>query len=116
MVNSVLPSTEVPLEARSHHAPSRPRPEANCGIRVLDAQHALLNEVEDFLVERRLQPVRDMARKRLEQANRLFPDRRIKCDGLFNRLERRPRSADHFHQRNYMWRVEWMSDHAPLGI
>src|SRR5277367_275273 len=97
MVNPARTSAEVPLEAWSHHAPSRPRPVAHCHIGVGDAQYTLLNEVEDFLVERRLQPVGDMTGKRLEQTNRLFPNRRIKRHGLLDRLGRRFGSAHHFH-------------------
>src|SRR5258708_36036655 len=97
MVNPARPSAEVPLEAWSHHAPSWPRPVAHCHVGVGDAQYALLNEVEDFLVERRLQPVGDMAGKRLEQTNRLFPNRRIKRHSLLDRLGRRFGSAHHFH-------------------
>src|SRR5277367_3479172 len=97
MVNPARPSAEMPLEAWSHHAPSRPRPVAHCHVGVGDAQYALLNEVEDFLVERRLQPVGDMTGKRLEQTNRLFPNRRIKRHGLLDRLGRRFGSAYHFH-------------------
>src|ERR1700677_3094956 len=97
MVNPALPSAEVPLEAWSHHAPSRPRPVAHCHVGVGDAQYALLNEVEHLLVERCLQPVGDMTRKRLEETNWLFPNRRIKRHCPLDRLGRRFGSAHHFH-------------------
>src|SRR3984957_6917620 len=112
MVNPARPSAEVPLEAWSHHAPSRPRPVAHCHVGVGDTEYALLNEVEDFLVERRLQPVGDMTGERLKQTNRLFPNRGIKRHGLLDRLGRRFGSAHHFHERNDVRRIERMSDHA----
>src|SRR5277367_2463538 len=57
MVDPARPSAEVPLKARSHHPPPRPRPIAHGDIGVRDAQYALLNEIEDLLVDRRLQPI-----------------------------------------------------------
>src|SRR3984957_7848032 len=115
MGNPARPSAEVPLEAWSHHAPSRPRSVAHRHVGIGDAQYALLNEVEHLLVERRLQPVGDMSGKRLEQTNWLFPNGRIKRHGLLDRLGRRFGSAHHFHQGNNVRRIERMSYHTPLG-
>src|SRR5271169_5531491 len=115
MVNPARPSAEMPLEAWSHHAPSRPRPVAHCHVGVGDAQYALLNKVKHLFVERRLQPVCDVTGKRLEQTNWLFPNRRIKRHGPLDRFGRRLGSAYHFHQRNYVRRIKRMSDHTPLG-
>src|ERR1700733_2338587 len=115
MFNPACSSAEVPLEAWSHYAPSRPWSVAHCHVCVGDAQHTFLNEVEHFLVERRLQPVGDMTGKCLVQTNWFFPNRRIKRHGLLDRFRRRLGSAHHFHQRNHVRRIERMSDHTPLG-
>ena len=55
-------AAEVPLQARTHHAPAQPGPLAHGIVGVRDAQHALLNEVHDLAIERRLEPVRRRGR------------------------------------------------------
>jgi hypothetical protein len=60
-------------------------------------------------------PMVDMARNRLEQTNRLLPNRRIERHGLFDRLGRRLGSAHHFDQRNDVWGIGYMSDHTTFG-
>src|SRR2546422_1875600 len=56
MLHEVLdasrPAAEVPLQTRPHDAPSQPGAVAHRVVRVLDAQHVLLNQVHDLAVER----------------------------------------------------------------
>src|SRR6202020_2501354 len=40
---------------------------------------------------------------------------RIKRHRFFDGLRRRLGSADHFHQRNHMWRIERVSDDTAFG-
>src|SRR2546430_7986600 len=64
MLHEVLdasrPAAEVPLQTRPHDAPSQPRAVAHRVVRVLDAQHVLLNQVHDLAVERGLEAVGDV--------------------------------------------------------
>ena len=86
--DSAIAATQMPLQALTHHAPAKPRSVAHGSISVLDAQHALLDEVEHLAIERRLQAVRDMAGKLLLQVNRLLADRRIERHRRLDRFGR----------------------------
>ena len=114
--DSASAAAQMPLQALTHHAPAKPRSIADGRISVLDAQHALLDEVEHLAIERRLQAVRDMAGKLLLQVNRLLADRRVERHRRLDRFGRGLRSADHLHERNDVRRVERMPDEDALGV
>src|SRR5207237_6688058 len=107
---------EMPLQTRPHHSPARSGPITNSNVRVLDAQHVVLNQIHDLLVERRLQPIADMAGKFLLQFDRLLPDRRVKRERLLNCIRRCLRSSDNFHYWNDVWRIKRMSDENALRV
>ena len=109
-------AAQMPLQALAHHAPAKPRSIADGGVRVLDAQHALLDEVEHLPIERRLQAVGHVPGKLLPQMNRLLADRRIERHRLLDRFRRCLGAAHHFHQRNDVRRVERMADEDALGV
>jgi hypothetical protein len=74
----------MPLQAGSHHSPSKPRTIGHGNIGVRDTQHTLLNEIDDFLIERRLKTVGDMTGKCLEQMDRLLSYGSVERHGLFD--------------------------------
>src|SRR3954469_24225489 len=109
MFDAASASTKVPLQTRPHHPPTRPWPIAHGHIRILNAQHVVLDQIHDLFVERGLQPVTDVTRKLLFQLDRLLPDRCVKRERLLDRVRRSFRSSDNFHQWNDVRRIEWMS-------
>src|SRR5438094_7078128 len=106
----------MPLQALTHDAPAESWSVRNRNIRVVYAQHALLDEVEHFSIERRLQAVGHMARKFLPQLNRLLPDRRVERHRLLNDCGRCLATPDDFHERDDVRRVEWVPDEDTLGV
>src|SRR4051812_37355543 len=100
MIHEMLDATgataEMPLQTRPHHSPARSRTITNSNVRVLDAQHVVLNQIHDLLIERGLQPVADVTRKLLFQLDRLLSDRCVKRERLLNRFRRSLRPSDDF--------------------
>src|SRR5262252_8739038 len=116
MLNSRLPAAEMKEQVRSHYSPAQSRSPAHGCIRISDIQYTLLDQIHDFPVECCLQPVRDVADNFLAELDRLFPDRAVKRDCLFDCFRRCVVTADHFDQRNDVWRIEWMADEDALGM
>src|SRR5258707_448297 len=56
MTDPTCAAADMPLQAGSHDAPPKPRTIGHGNIGVRDTQHTLLNEIDDFPIERRLQP------------------------------------------------------------
>src|SRR5262249_5202049 len=108
-------TTEVPLQAGTHHPPTKPRPPADSIVRIRDTQHVLLDEVHDLSVEGRLEPVGDMPRDFLPQMYGLLSDGRIKPHRLLDSVGRSLCSSDYFDERNDVWRIERMSNQHALG-
>ena len=63
VLDAAFAAAEMPLQALTHDAPAESRSVGNRNIHVLHAQHALLDEVEHFSIERRLQAVGHVARE-----------------------------------------------------
>ena len=120
MLHEVLdasrPAAEVPLQTRPHDAPSQPGAVAHRVVRVLDAQHVLLNQVHDLAVERGLEAVGDVTGQLLPEVHGLLADRRIELHRPLDGARGRLHAADHFHQRNDVRRIERMSHQAALGV
>src|SRR5262245_55216960 len=93
-------ATEVPLQTGTHDAPTKPRPPAHGIIRICDTQHALLDEVHDLPIERRLEPVCGMPGNFLPQMDGPLSDGRIKRHRLLDSVGRSLRSADNFDERD----------------
>src|ERR1700722_9652624 len=96
MLDSTRATAQVPLQALAHHAPAKPGAVADGGIRVLNAQDALPDQVKHLAVERGLKPVRHVSRKLLLQMDRLLADRSIEADCLLNRVRRSLIATDDF--------------------
>src|SRR6266851_2095715 len=60
---SIRPAAEMKQQIGSHNAPAESRSPANRSVRIRNVEHALLNQVNDFTVERRLQPVGHVANR-----------------------------------------------------
>src|SRR6266436_3643467 len=71
---SIWPAAEMKQQVGSHNAPAKSRSPANRSVRIRNVEHALLNQVNDFTVESRLEPVGDVAYNFLAQMNRLLAD------------------------------------------
>src|ERR1700723_657173 len=110
------PASQMPLQARAHHTPSKPWPIARGDVCILHTDDALLDEIEDLSVERRLKPVPNMARESLAQPDRLLADRRIERHGSFDHRLGRLRPAYYFNQGHKMGGIKGMPYHAALGM
>jgi hypothetical protein len=73
-------------------------------------------EVGDLAVKGRLQAVPDMTVQVLVLPNGLLADRRIEGHRLPDRFRRRLRSANDFHERDDVRRVERVPDEDTLGV
>src|SRR6266542_1836978 len=80
---------EVELQAGPHDAPTESRPPAHGGVRVGDAQDVLLDEVQDLLEQRHLQPVRDVSGNLLLQQDGLLADGGVERHRALDVLGRR---------------------------
>ncbi len=109
-------STEMPLQARPHRAPAKPRPVGDRNVGISHAQHALLNEIENFLVERRLQSIRRVPRNAFVKPYRLLAHRRVERHRALDRRFRRFGAANDLDQRNDVRRIERMPDDAALWM
>ena len=109
-------AAEVPLQTGSHHSPAESRSPAHGIVRIRNAQHALRNEVGDLAVEGRLQAVPDMTIQFLVQSNGLLADRGIEGHCSLDRFRRRFGSANDFHERDDVRRVEGVPDEDTLGV
>src|SRR6266567_3584820 len=78
-------SAQMPLQARAHDAPPNPRSVAHGDVGIGHAQHALLDEIEHLLVERRLEAVARVARQRLVKPDRLAADGGVERHCAFDR-------------------------------
>ena len=116
MLDAALTAPEMPLQARAQHAPPRAGSVAHRSICVLDAEHALLDQVQHFTIERRLEPICHVARQFLVETNRLLADGFVKGHGPPDRLVRRLRTADDFDERDDVRRIERVADQHALGV
>src|SRR5580692_4413670 len=106
----------MPLQAGAHHSPAQPGAVADGDVCIFDAEYALLDEIENLAVERRLQAVANMAGDSFSQADRLLADRSVERYRPFDDRIGRFCSAYHFDQRDHVRRIEGMTDHAALGM
>src|SRR3989442_5718260 len=99
MLHEVLdasrPAAEVPLQTRPHDAPSQPGAVAHRVVRVLDAQHVLLNQVHDLAVERGLEADGAVTAQLPPEAHGLLADRRIEMHRPPGALRGRLYAAQH---------------------
>src|ERR1700728_3319661 len=106
----------MPLQARAHHTPPKPRPIAHCNVCILHTDDALLDEIEDLFVERRLEPVPDMTWESLAQPDRLLADRRVERHGSFDHRLGGFRTAYYFNQGNDVRGIKRMAYYAALRM
>src|SRR5438874_10911067 len=97
IVDAAGATAEMPLQTWPHHSPAWSRSITNSNVRILDAQHVVLNQIHDLLVKRRLQPVSDVTGKFLFQMDRFLSNRGVKRKRLLNRFRRSLGAADNFH-------------------
>src|SRR5579859_3874676 len=71
---SIRPAAEMKQEIGSHNTPAKSWSPGNRGVRILNVEHALLNQVNHFTVESCLQPVGHVAYDFLAQMDRLLAD------------------------------------------
>src|SRR5215475_1017092 len=116
MFDSARAATKVPLQTRTHHSPAQAGTVAHGIIGIANTQHAILNEIHNLFIERRLETIANVTRKFLVQLNRLLADGGVERDRLLNRFRRRLRSPDDFDQRNEVWRIERMTYQDPLSV
>src|SRR5690349_3930129 len=69
MSYSIRSAAEMKQQIGPHNTPAKSRSPANRGIRIRDIEHSLLDQVNDFSVESRLQPVGCMAYNFLAKMN-----------------------------------------------
>src|SRR5438270_4807879 len=116
MFDAADATAEMPLQTRAHHSPARSRSIAHRHVCVFNAQHVMLNQIHDLLVERRLQPISDVTGKFLFQMDRFLSNRCVKRERSLNRFWRCIRSADNLHYWDDVWRIERMSDEITFGL
>src|SRR6201999_3822216 len=98
-----------------HHAPANAGSVAHSSVRIRHAEDALLHEVENFLVERRLEAIGYVAGQRFVQTHWLLTDARVERHRTLNRGLGGLGSAHNLHQRHNMRWIERMTDHTTLG-
>src|SRR6185503_19105188 len=101
-------ASEVELQVGSHDAPAQSRSPAHRSVGVSDAQHVLLEEVENLLVESDLEPVGHMARELLLEQNGLLADLRVELHRPLDGVGRGLGACHNFNQRNDVRRMEGM--------
>ena len=60
MIYPSRPSSQVPLQARSHHSPPESWTITHRVISIADTQNALLNQIHNFFVEGDLESIADV--------------------------------------------------------
>src|SRR5260370_2721839 len=103
-------------QIRPHEAPTQSRPPTHRGICVRNAEAVLLNQVDNLAIESGLKTVRDMADHLFLHVNRSLTDRGIERHRTLDCLSRCLFATDDLNQRNEVWRIEGVSDHAALGV
>src|SRR3954464_9947921 len=86
------------------------------GVGVGNIQNTLFDEVDNFTIECSLKPVCDMPNHFFAHVDRPFTDRSVEGDGPLYSFRRCLLTSDNLDQRNHVRRVEWMTNHASLGI
>src|SRR5215469_12700859 len=109
-------TAEVKLQTRPHDAPAKPWPPANRIIGIGHTEHPLLDEIQDFAIKRRLQPVRDVPGHLLAQQNRPLTDRRVEGHCLLNGLGRCLSACDDLNERDDVRRIEGVSDDTAFWV
>src|SRR5271168_1617296 len=74
MLDSAWTTAQVEQQIWTHQAPTQPRPPAHGHVRIGDIQYALLDEVDDFTVERRLKAIGYVADDLFADMNRFLAD------------------------------------------
>ena len=85
-------------------------------IDVGDRRHALIDEVERFLPQRRLQTVCDMPFHFLPNMDWLLADRSIELQCAVDCIGRSQLSPHDLHERDHVGRVERVSDQYAFGM
>ena len=116
MLDPARSTANMPLQARTHHSPTQPRPIAHRIIGLGNTQDTLLNQIQDLAIESRLKPVCNMAGKFLPQVDRLLADRRIKRHRLLDGFGRCFRPTDDFYQRDDVRRIEGVTNDAAFRM
>src|ERR1700719_3384310 len=115
-MDTALATGEMEEQVRSHETPTQSRSPAHRGIRVRNAEHILLDQVDNLAIESSLKTVRDMADHFFLHVNRSLADRGIERHRTLDCLSRCLFATDDLNQRNEVWRIEGVSDHAALGM
>src|SRR5215469_8921437 len=96
MFDTARSAANVVLQVRAHDSPPQPWTPAHGIVGLRGTDHALLDEIQNLLVERQLQTVRDVTWDFLAKMNRLLADGCIECHRLFDGLGRSFNAPDHF--------------------
>src|SRR5689334_18024033 len=115
VVNSARATAEMKEEIRTHYSPTQSGSPANGRVRVGDIQYALLDEVNDLTVQRRLQAVGHVPDNLFADVNRFLANRLVKGDCTSDRFRRCFFARDYFNERHDMGRIEGMADDATFG-
>ena len=80
MLDPTLAAAKMKEQIGSHDSPPQPWPPTHGGIGIRDIQYALLDEIDDFTIERGLQAVSDVSNDFLANMNRFLADRCVEGD------------------------------------
>src|SRR6266850_4273227 len=116
MVNSARTTSEVEQEIRTHHSPAQSGSPAYGSVRIGDVQYALLDEVNDFTVQRSLKAVGDVANDLFANMNRFLANRFVKGERTLDSFRRCFFARDYFNERHHVRRIEGMADDATFGM
>src|ERR1700730_483359 len=116
VVNATRTAAQMKQEIGTHDSPTQPGSPTDSGIHGGDIERILVDEIGYLAIERRLQPMCDVADDLLPNMDRLPADRGIKGDGLLHRFRRGFLASDHLDQRDDMGRIQWPPDDAAFGM
>src|SRR5690349_7255103 len=116
MIDASGTTTHMPLQALAHHGPAKPWSVANGRVGFLNTEDPLFDEVKHLAIQRRLKSIGHVPRKLFPHMDGFFANRSIEIHRPLDCLRRRPGSADHFHERDDVRRVERMPHQNSLWM
>ena len=116
MTTRTVTAAEVKQKVGSHNTPPQPWSPTHCRIPVSNIDHALVDEIHDFTIERGLQAIRDVADYLFADVNRFLADRFVESDYPLDGFWRCFRAGHNLDQRNNMGRIKRVPCHAAFGM